>query len=302
MSSRFPKRIRPNAGRHPFVPSLPKREWTVLCVALVMLLACSPRVFAAPNPAPPFTELRICAETNNLPFSNERQEGFENKIAEILAQELHVPLHYTWHAQPRRFLKQTLLKQACDAVIGVPIGMGSVLTTRPYYRSSYVFVSRRADGTPIRNIDDPRLRRVLIGVQLVGDDQASTPPAHALARRGIVNNVRGYMLYTDPSAANPPARVIEAVANGEVAVAIAWGPLAGYFAPRQPVPLQFSPITPAFDPPGLPFTFAIAMGVRKNDGALRDLLQQALDARRADIERILDAYGVPRIGRSGQQP
>jgi mxaJ protein len=156
-------------------------------------------------------------------------------------------------------------------------------------------VTRAGDGITFRGFDDPALRTLRIGVQLIGDDAANTPPAHALARRGIVRNVAGYTVYGDYARESPPARIVEAVARGEVDLALVWGPLAGYFAPRQPVALAVAPLPVDGDPPALPFTFAVAIGVRKGDRALRDELDAALDRNRAAVERILDAFGVPRL-------
>jgi mxaJ protein len=244
--------------------------------------------------------LRVCADPNNLPFSNAKEEGFENRIAEVLAEELGASLSYTWWPQRRGFLRNTLKAGTCDLVIGMPKGVEGVATTKPYYRSSYVFVTR-GDGPS--SFDDPALRHASLGIQLVGDDGWNTPPAHALARRGIVGNVRGYHLYADYTLPNPPARIIDAVANGEIDVAIAWGPLGGYLATREPVSLTVRLVAPALDAPDLPMTFSIAAAVRQADTALRDELEAALARRRGDIERILDDYGVPRLPiTAGGQP
>jgi mxaJ protein len=239
-------------------------------------------------------ELRVCADPNNLPFSNERGEGLENKLAELIAGELNAELTYLWRAQRRGFFRETLNAGLCDLVPGVMFGMEMLRTTAPYYRSSYVFVTRASDPTPA-SLDDPALRRLRVGVQLIGDDGANTPPAHALARRGITANVRGYSLYGDYAQPNPPARIIEAVAKGEIDIALAWGPLAGYFAPRQMKPLTITPISPHADGPRLPMVFDIAMGVRRDDLALRDKVNAVLNRRRADVDAILAAYGVPRL-------
>jgi mxaJ protein len=240
-------------------------------------------------------ELRVCADPNNLPFSNQRGEGFENRIAELIAHEQNATLHYEWWAQRRGFVRNTLRAGRCDLIIGVPAGYDPVLTTRPYYRSTYVFVSRTDRHLRIDSFDDPRLRQVKIGVQLMGDDGANAPPAHALARRGIIRNVVGYTIYGDYSEPNPPARLIDAVASGAVDVAIAWGPLAGFFASREPTPLAITPIAMPTDPPALRFSFAIAMGVRKGDTAFCDALNRILDERRPEIKKILDDYGVPQV-------
>jgi mxaJ protein len=239
--------------------------------------------------------LRVCADPNNLPFSNERGEGFENKIAELLAADLHERLEYTWWAQRRGFFRNTLRAGACDVVLGVPSSFELAATTAPYYRSTYVFVYRKGKGLSVASFDDPVLREVKVGVQLVGDDGANTPPAHALAARGVTGNLRGYTLYGDYKEPNPPARIVDAVAKGEVDVGVVWGPLAGYFARRQRVPLAVVPVSPQFDLPFLPFVYDISMGVRRGDEDLRQQLDAFLQRRRPEIERILDDYGVPQV-------
>src|SRR3954452_2095187 len=151
-------------------------------------------------------ELRVCADPNNLPFSNEAREGFENKIVDLIAQDLGASVGYTWWAQRRGFIRNTLKAGSCDLVPGSPSGMEMLRTTAPYYRSTYVFVTR-ADGPQVASFDDPALRALRVGVQLVGNDGFNTPPAHALARGGIVDNGRGYSLSGDYAEPNPPARI-----------------------------------------------------------------------------------------------
>ena len=262
----------------------PRRAWV-----LAALLGLSGAWAPAPGRV-----LRVCADPNNLPFSNRRGQGFENRIADLIARDLGARVEYTWWAQRRGFLRNTLNSGACDVVMGVPAIMKRVLCTPPYYRSTYVFVTRRDAGLEVHSFDDPVLRRVRVGVQLIGDDGANTPPADALARRGITQNVRGYTVYGDYSTDSPPARIIDAVARGDVDVAVAWGPMAGYWARRSPVPLRLAPVRPSFQPP-IPFAFDIALGVRRSDSTLRGSLARILAHRRADIGRILDAYGVPRV-------
>ena len=239
--------------------------------------------------------LRVCADPNNLPFSNRALEGFENKIATLIAREMNVDVQYTWWAQRRGFIRNTLKANECDLVVGVPSSFELAQTTAPYYRSTYVFVYRKGRGLNIRSFDDPLLKKLKIGVQMIGDDSANTPPAHALTNRKIIENVRGYTVYGDYAQANPPARIVEAVAKGEVDVGIVWGPLAGYFAKRQKVPLEITPVSPEIDLPYLPFVFDISMGVRRGDDAFREELEQIIVRRRAEIESLLDEYGVPRI-------
>lgn len=243
-------------------------------------------------------ELRICADPNNLPFSNAHEDGFENRIVRMLAQDLNADVTYTWRAQRRGFLRETLRAGLCDVVPGTPANMEMLRTTEPYYRSTYVWVSRAAEGISPRSFDDPVLRGLTIGVQLVGDDASNTPPAHALARRGHVANIRGYSLYADYAQPNPPARIVEAVAAGEVDIAAVWGPLAGYFATRQPVPLAITPVRPQIDGPRLPMVFDISMGVRHEDEDLARELDAALARNRAAIDAVLAEYGVPRLDRA----
>jgi quinoprotein dehydrogenase-associated probable ABC transporter substrate-binding protein len=240
--------------------------------------------------------LRVCADPNNLPFSNERGEGFENKIAELLAADVRAELRYTWWAQRRGFFRNTLRAGACDVVVGVPASFELALTTSPYYRSTYAFVYRRDKRLSVRSFDDAALRELKVGVQMIGDDGANTPPAHALAARGVIENVRGYSLYGDYSRPSPPGEIVAAVARGEVDVGVVWGPQAGYFARRQGVALEVVPVSPEIDPPFLPFVYDISMGVRRGDDALLAELERFLERRRPEINRILDDYGVPRVG------
>ena len=274
----------------------------LLSLSALTLLSCAghvqPPEKANTNPPPQQAShrpLRVCADPNNLPFSNERLEGFENKIAALIAREMRTEVKYTWWAQRRGFFRNTLKAGECDLVIGVPSSFEMALTTSPYYRSSYVFVYRKDRRLNIRSFDDPILRKIKIGVQLVGDDFANTPPAHALSNRHIIENVRGYTLYGDYAQANPPARIIEAVAKGEVDAAVAWGPLAAYFARQQKVALAVVPVSPEIDLPFLPFVYDISMGVRRGDDAFREELEEILARRRAEIRTILDEYGVPQI-------
>jgi mxaJ protein len=239
-------------------------------------------------------ELRVCADPNNLPFSNERGEGFENELVELIAAELRAEVKYTWWAQRRGFLRNTLNAGECDLVAGLPPRLEGVRTTRPYYRSSYVFVTR-ADEPVVTSYDDPLLRQVKVGIQLIGDDGWNTPPAHAIARRGIVENVRGFMIYGDYSEPNPPSAIVRAVAEREIDVALVWGPLGGYFATRYGAQLKVTPVQPQVDAGEIPMVFEIAMGVRKGDEALRDEVQEVLTRRRQEVDSILARFGVPLV-------
>jgi mxaJ protein len=243
-------------------------------------------------------ELRVCADPNNLPFSNAAGQGFENRIAQIIADDLGAKLTYTWWAQRRGFVRNTLKAGLCDLVPGTPANLEMLRTTTPYYRSSYVFLTRQ-DGPDVTSFNDPRLRGLRIGVQLIGDDGANSPPVRALGRRGIVGHLIGYPVYGDYAAPNPPARIVEAVANGEIDLAVVWGPLAGYFAQKQKVPLRITPVTPRIDGPQLPLMYDISMGVRREDDALRSDVNSALARHKSEIDAILAQYGVPRLDMAG---
>jgi mxaJ protein len=239
------------------------------------------------------TELRICADPNNLPFSNSAQQGFENKLAEMIAQKLGKKLSYTWWAQRRGFIRHTLAAGECDAVIGVPADYELVETTKPYYRSSYVFITRQAQHLDLTSILDDRLRTLRIGVHLIGNDGNNPPPAHALGERGIVDNVLGYSIYGDYRQPNPPGRLIDAVARGEIDIAAVWGPLGGYFAKVSNVPLTVTPIRDGDRFAPQRFQFDIAMSVRKGEHELRDRLNEFISENRDEIDGLLRSYGVP---------
>jgi mxaJ protein len=243
--------------------------------------------------AQPSRVIRVCADPNNLPFSNQRLEGFENRIAELAADALDARVEYVWWAHRRGFIRNTLREGRCDVVLGVPAGLALTSTTAPYYRSSYVFVSRRGAHAPV-SFDDPYLKQATIGVHLIGDDFANTPPAHALSARGLVQNIRGYTIYGDYRQPNPPAALIEAVADGGIDVAVAWGPLAGYFAKSAKVPLQMTRVQPDEEPP-FPFVFDVAMAVARPNDTLRAELDLFIAEHRADIRRILDDFAVPLV-------
>ncbi|HKH83938.1 MAG TPA: substrate-binding domain-containing protein [Gemmatimonadales bacterium] len=246
---------------------------------------------AMPLPRRPAAPLRVCADPNNLPFSNNKREGLENHLADLVARELRTTVTYIWWAQRRGFIRNTLNSGDCDVVMGVPSSLSSVATTKPYYRSRYVFVTRADRNIRVRSFDDPKLRRFKIGVQVVGDG-ANTPPMEALARRGLARNLVGYTVFGDYAQPNPPARIVTAVAAGEVDIAVVWGPLAGFFARHSSPALELTPVPVESQ---LPFEFSISMAVRKDSESLRATLDSILDRCRPEIQRILDDYGVPRV-------
>ena len=262
-------------------------------VALLLMLLAFAQPAWGDEPRDSDSQFRVCADPNNLPFSNRNQEGFENKIADLFAHELGQRLVYVWWPQRRGFLRNTLQAGVCDVVMGVPVGYDPVLTTPPYYRSTYVFVYRKSAGYQIASFDAPLLHTLKIGVHLIGDDYANSPPAHLLGTKGIVANVVGYSVYGDYGEDSPPGKIIAAVATGEIDVAIVWGPIAGYFAKKQTELLTIVPVRSDVSSPSLPFVFKIAVGVRKGNEPLRGKLAELLQQKAPEIRKILEDYGVP---------
>lgn len=245
--------------------------------------------------------LVVCADPNNLPFSNRQREGFENQIVELVATDLGRPVRYEWWAQRRGFFRNALNSKACDVVPGMAASVERAWATDPYYRSTYVFISRADHHLSVHSFDDPALRKLRIGVQLIGEDYSNTPPVAALARRGLVKGLVGFRVAGNYAEPNPPARIVDAVIRGDVDIAVVWGPLAGYFAKHSAMPLDIVPVEPQIDTPFLPFVFDIAMGVRRGDSSLHAAIDSSLTRHRAQIADILHAYGIPRVDPGGVQ-
>jgi mxaJ protein len=268
-------------------------------ILIAMMIA-----LVAPAGARPKRVLRIASDPNNLPFSDDQQRGFENKIAELIARDLDADIEYVWRPQRRCFFREMFKEAECDLVMGVPNDFDRALTTQPYYRSAYCFVVRkdRNDLVDLKSIDDARLHSLKIGVQMLGIEGANTPPAHALQRRNLIDNLVGFPVYGDYAQDAPTAGIVQAVAAGEVDVAIVWGPLAGYLAKlEQSNPITVTPLDEQFDAPALPLAFDISIGVRKSNPALRDGVDSILQRRRADISKILSDYAVPVVVRASHE-
>jgi len=231
--------------------------------------------------------LRVCADPDNLPYSRSDGSGFENRIAQLVADDFGQPLAYEWLPDRRGFVRKTLGSGKCDLIVGVPADFERTANTQPYYRSSYVFIERESGAPPVRSFDDPRLARMRIGVQLIGNDLAASPPGALLAQHGYTRNVHGFPLAGEQPSAQ---RAVDAIARGELDAAVLWGPQAGYFAHHASVPMRVTRL-PA--PGDAHFDFAIAMGVRHGNAALRDRLDDLIRRRHAEIDRILADYDVP---------
>lgn len=235
--------------------------------------------------------IRVCADPDNMPLSNQKGEGFEQKIAELVAKEWNAKIEYAWWPVRRGFFARALNGRYCDVAIQAPAGFDMAAVTRPYFRSGYVFVTRKDSGLDIKSLADPRLKKLKIGVNLLNSDAENTPPAMALSRYGVVGNLTGFStFYTDTER---PEDIVNAVAKKDIDVAIVWGPIAGYFAKRSPVPLSLVPLAERDSLSDFPFRFDIGMGVRRRERVLRDSLQTVLDRKAPEIQAILKEYGVP---------
>jgi quinoprotein dehydrogenase-associated probable ABC transporter substrate-binding protein len=230
-------------------------------------------------------ELRVCADPDSMPYSRQDESGFENRLAALAAGALGATLVYTWYPQHRGFVRATVEADRCDVWMGVPTGFERMLTTKPYYRSTYVFVF--SDRKPLVSFDQPNLKELRIGLQIPGDDLVATPPGYALASRGAVDNVSAFTVLGKGTSAE---RIIDAIAEGRLDAGVVWGPQGAFFARQRRLE-----VAPASAPAGvpLPFAYSISIGVKVGETALRDELDAFIVSRRTEINRILADYAVP---------
>jgi len=230
------------------------------------------------------TALRVCADPANLPFSNDKGEGFENKIADLVAGELKLPVEYTWFPQAIGFIRQTLFAKRCDVVLGYAQGDDLVLNTNHYYRSTYALVHRK-DGAldGITGLSDPRLQGKHIGII------AGTPPATTMAQLGLIQHARPYPLMVDRRYESPGERMIADIQSGEIEAGVLWGPIAGYFAPK--AGLAVVPLLK--DEGAARMAYRITFGVRPLDDEWKRQLNVLIAKRQGDLDAILLQFGVP---------
>jgi mxaJ protein len=260
---------------------------------LAVTVAAGALMASAPRTSP--AELRVCADPYDMPFSNDHEEGFENKIANIVAQDLNARVINYWWPSRRGVLRNSILGGFCDVMIQAPVGLDPVATTQPYYRSTYYMIFRADRGLQLRSLDDTSLKHLKIGVNMIGYDYTNTPPAHALSARGIVGLV-GFGNFLNPAPdADHPQDIINAVARDSIDVAIVWGPLAGYWVKRAPAALTMVALPDSDAVSGMPFSFKMAMAVRHRDKDLRAQLDSVIVRRHADIVRVLQDYNVPML-------
>jgi len=232
------------------------------------------------------TALRVCADPANLPFSNDKGEGFENKIAGIVAAELKVPVEYTWFPQATGFIRQTLFAKRCDVVIGYAQGDDLVLNTTPYYRSTYTLVYGRSSGLDgVDDLADPRLKDRRIGVV------AGTPPSTVMARFGLIQRAKPYPLMVDRRYDSPGERMIADIRSGDIDAGVLWGPIAGYFAAKGGDKLMVVPLVKEVGGPRM--AYRITFGVRNLEDDWKRELNALIAKRQGDIDAVLLEFGVP---------
>jgi quinoprotein dehydrogenase-associated probable ABC transporter substrate-binding protein len=238
------------------------------------------------------SELRVCADPNNLPFSNEREEGFENRIAKIMGEELRLPVSYYWFPQIVGFVRNTLRLRRCDLVMGTVVGDDIMQTTNPYYYSTYVMIYRSDGGLNISGMDDPKLSQLRLGV--VG----ATPPTDLLVRHSLMANTKPYALTVDTRHESPAHQLIKDVAGGDLDVGFVWGPIAGFYIKRDALPLQMKILRG--EPESARMDYRIAMGVRINEPEWRRSINAIILRRQRDITAVLREYGVPLLNEQGE--
>lgn len=236
---------------------------------------------------------RVCADPNYLPFSNDRGEGFENRLAELYADHLGVPVVYTWFPRTVGFVRNTLRARACDVIMGVILGDELVQNTNPYYRSTFVMAVRTADAARYPDLDAPALDDARIGVV------AGTPPADLLQRRGLIDETSSYQLMVDPRIDNQGPILMRDLAQGRLDVALGWGPLIGYWAKQQDVPITFVPLE-SDRRQNLVMDFRVSLGIRPGEAQWKHELEEATRALQPQIDAILAAYAVPLLDGRGR--
>lgn len=260
--------------------------------AAAAALACSAALAQSPTgDLVPRSELRVCGDPSNLPFSNEKGEGFENKIAELFGKDMGLPVHYVWFPQIIGFVRNTLNAGRCDLVMGTVAGDELMQTTTPYYYTSYMLVfraDRKIDG---ENLADPALKSLHIGVI------SGTPPSDLLVRYGLMANAHPYELTVDTRIEQPAHQMIEDIADGKIDAGMLWGPIAGYYIHRDKLPLTMVRLK---SEPGMPrLDYHIAMGVRHNEPDWRRRINAEIQKEKDQIAAILRDYGVPLLDEQG---
>lgn len=236
--------------------------------------------------------LKVCADPNNLPFSNQKEEGFENKIAALMGEALGVKVEYTWFPQIIGFARNTLHAHRCDLVIGTVAGDDVMQTTNPYYFTTYVMIYRSDKGLTLTGLDDPRLASLRLGVV------SATPPSDLLVRHDLMAQAKPYQLTVDTRAESPTHQMVEDIMNGTIDAGFLWGPIAGYYRKHDELPLTLVPLK---DEPGAArMKYHIAMGVRGNEPEWRRRVNAVILKQQPKITAILRDFGVPLLNEQGE--
>ena len=238
------------------------------------------------------TELKVCADPNNLPFSDEKKEGFENKIAELMGTELGLKVDYTWFPQVIGFVRNTLRAHLCDLVMGTVAGDEIMQTTNPYYFTTYVMFYRSDKGHTLAGAEDPHLASLRLGVV------AGTPPSDLLVRHELMSHTRPYALTVDTRSESPTHEMVQDVVDGTIDVGFLWGPIAGYYRKFNDLPLTLVPLKD--EPDAARMEYHIAMGVRANEAEWRRRINAAILKRQPEITTTLRQYGVPLLNEQGE--
>ena len=235
---------------------------------------------------------RACGDPRNLPFSNEKGEGFENKLAELFAAKLGKKLGYTYFPQATGFVRNTLGSHRCDVIMGFPQGSDLVQVTVPYYRTTYALVSKPGSGFEgVKALDDPKLKEKRIGVV------AGTPPSTNMAINGLMAHVKPYPLTIDTRVDSSAQAMIDDIARGDIDCGILWGPMAGYFASRSNPALIVAPLLK--ETMGPPLIYRIGMAVRPSDQEFKRTLNKLIAENQMEINKLLLSYDVPLLDESG---
>ncbi|WP_225772945.1 substrate-binding domain-containing protein [Inquilinus sp. Marseille-Q2685] len=275
------------------MPPFTRRAAALALLAGAVLLSGPGRAEPPRPEAIDRSALRVCADPANLPFSNDKGEGFENRIAELLAQKLGVPVRYTWYPNSTGFLRMTLRARRCDLVMGIVAGADLVQNSNPYYRSGYVLVTRREDKLDgLSSLSDPRLKSLRLGIT------AGTPPANLAARDGLMAQARPYPLVVDSRYDAPGKQMIDDLASRQIDVAVLWGPIAGYFAKQHGDALAVTPLSNEAKDTRL--DFYITMGVRPGESDWKNRINKLIRENQDAITAILKDYGVPMLDARGQ--
>ena len=230
--------------------------------------------------------LRVCADPHNLPFSNEKGEGFENKLAELFAEKLNKKLDYMYFPQATGFVRMTLGAHRCDVIMGFPQGDDLVQGTNPYYRTAYALVAKQGSGLEdVATLEDERLKGKHIGIV------AGTPPGTNMAVNGLMANAKPYQLMVDTRLDSSAEAMIADLMSGQIDAGILWGPMAGFYAKNANPPLHVTPLVKEKTGPRL--TFRIGMGVRGADQNWKRLLNRLIQENQPAINKILLDFGVP---------